>query len=443
LTKQSLNQVLDEHPLSLFQLVTILICGTIGLLDGFDMQSIAFVAPAVIREWAMAPSSFAPIFVAGGIGSLLASLPFGSVADRYGRRRCLLIVTAIAAAGTLATPFAANREQLLACRLVSSFGLGGMLPTLVALTAEYAPRRLRGLIVTATFCSFPLGAVLGGVISGVLLQDHDWRTVFWLGGLVTFLLLPVIAFRLPESPSWLARRGRTAEVAWIVGRMGRTATWDGRVAAPRQRERSGEGVLHVAREGRATVTLLLGLAFFVSLLLTFLMVNWVPTLAVRSGSTIRQGAFASALLNLAGIAGGLVISRIADRRTPHAVVASAYLLGALSVLTLSSVTYLASTIFLFTFVTGFFCIGAQVTLVSLASAYYPVEVRSSGVAVVSGMGRLGAIAGPLIGGVLIDGSNLGRALGWVVGGSALVAAAAVWLVHRRASLPKQRAVPST
>jgi len=443
LTKQSLSQLIDDQPFSRLQLLTILVCGAIGLLDGFDTQSIAFVAPAIIRDWGMAPSSFAPIFVAGGIGSLLASLPFGSVADRYGRRRCLLVVTVIATVGTLATPFAANREQLLACRVVSSFGLGGMLPTLVALTAEYAPRRLRGLIVTATFCSFPLGAVLGGIVSGVMIQDHGWHIVFWLGGLVPLVLLPVIAFWLPESLAWLARRGRREEIAQIVGRMHRADLWDGHLAAPGKRKPSGEGVLHVAREGRAGVTLLLGLAFFVSLLLTYLMVNWVPTLAVRSGSTIRQGAFASSVLNLAGIIGGLVISRISDKRVPYAVVAVAYALGAAGVFMLSMMADLASTIFLFTLVTGFFCIGAQVTLVSLASAYYPVEVRSSGVAVVSAVGRLGAIAGPLIGGLLIDGSNPGVALGWVVGSSALVAASAVWLVHGRAGLPTPRAVPST
>lgn len=438
---QTLEQLIDDHPLSALQLFTILTCGLIGLLDGFDTQLIAFVAPAIIREWALQPSNFTPIFVAGGIGSLAGSLPFGSVADKYGRRRCLMIVTTIAALGTMATPFVANREQLLACRVVTSFGLGGVLPVLVALAAEYSPRRLRGVLVTATFCSFPFGAVLEGAVAGAMIEEFGWRLLFWIGGLAPLLLLPVIAFALPESLAWLARHGREAGVARIVGRMGRAGLWDGQLATGAGPASRGAGVMHVARNGRGAVTLLLGTAFFVSLLLSYLLVNWVPTLAVRSGATIRVSALASSVLNLAGIVGGLLIARLGTRQSPHAVVASSYALGALGTIALSVLPGSVGAVFLMALVAGFFCIGGQVTLVALASIFYPVEVRSSGVALVSAFGRVGAISGPLVGGLLIDRDDPARALAWVVAAAALVAAASVWLVHRRVASRIGSAVP--
>jgi MFS transporter, AAHS family, 4-hydroxybenzoate transporter len=435
LAKQNLQQLIDDGPLGAYQLVTILICAVIGLLDGFDVQSIAFVAPSIAREWGIAPASFGPIFAAGIIGGLLGALPFGAIADQLGRRRCLIIVLAVIASGTLATPFTRSREELLACRLISGFGLGGVLPCIVALTMEYAPKRMRVFSATAMFCSFPLGAVLGGTIAGALITAHNWRSVFWIGGTAPLLLLPLVALRLPESLAWLARRGKEAEVTRIVGRLARQDAWDGHLGITFEPPRPGGSLLEVARNGRGYVTLLFCMAFVVSLLLSYLLVNWVPTIAVQSGATIRQGALASAMLNLASIIGALSIARIGDRLAPNAVVAGGYGIGAVGVLGLSAMATFSPPIFLFSFVAGFFCIGAQMTLVSLSSAYYPVEIRASGIAVVGSVGRLGAVTGPLLGGFLVDAHNPSRTLAWTTAACASIAGMAIWLVHRHQTLP--------
>jgi len=435
LAKQNLQQLIDDGPLGAYQLVTILICAVIGLLDGFDVQSIAFVAPSIAREWGIAPASFGPIFAAGLIGGLLGALPFGAIADQLGRRRCLIIVLAVIAAGTLATPFTHSPEELLACRLISGLGLGGVLPCIVALTMEYAPRRMRVFSATAMFCSFPLGAVLGATIAGALITAQNWRSVFWIGGAAPLLLLPLVALRLPESLAWLARRGKEAEVTRIVKRLARQDAWDGDLGIAFEPQRPGASLLEVARNGRGYVTMLYCMAFFVSLLLSYLLVNWVPSIAVQSGATIRQGALAAATLNLAGIIGSLSIARISDKLAPNAVVAGGYGIGAVGVLGLSVTANLSPSIFLFSFVAGFFCIGAQMTLISLSSAYYPVEVRASSIAVVGGVGRLGSVAGPLLGGLLVGGHNPSQILAWTTAACASIAGMAIWLVHHHQTLP--------
>jgi AAHS family 4-hydroxybenzoate transporter-like MFS transporter len=439
LAKQNLQQLIDDGPLGAYQLVTILICGMIGLLDGFDAQSIAFVAPSIAREWGIAPGSFGPIFAAGLIGGLLGALPFGAIADQMGRRRCLMIVLAVIAAGTLATPFTRSPEALLACRLLSGLGLGGVLPCIVALTMEYAPKRMRVFTATAMFCSFPLGAVLGATMAGALITEHNWRSVFWIGGAAPLLLLPVVALRLPESLAWLARRGREAEVTRIVRRLARQDAWDGDLDIAFEPQRPGGSLLEVARNGRGYVTLLYCMAFFVSLLLSYLLVNWVPTIAVQSGATIRQGALAAAMLNLAGIIGSLSIARISDKLAPNAVVAGGYGLGAVGVLGLSVMATFSPPIFLFSFVAGFFCIGAQMTLISLSSAYYPVEVRASSIAVIGGVGRLGSVAGPLLGGFLVGAHNPSQTLAWTTAACASIACVAIWLAHQHQSRPRKLA----
>jgi AAHS family 4-hydroxybenzoate transporter-like MFS transporter len=191
------------------------------MLDGFDTQAIAYVAPRITESWGLTPAAFGPIFSAGLIGLALGAFILSPLADRFGRKLILLISTAIFGVFALLTATAASMDQLLLLRLLTGLGLGGAMPNIIALTSEYSPSRLRATLVTIMFCGFPLGSTIGGLIAAPLMEAHDWQGVFVLGGVLPILLLPVLIVVMPESVRFLVARGAPqAKIAPIVRRLG-------------------------------------------------------------------------------------------------------------------------------------------------------------------------------------------------------------------------------
>lgn len=427
--RQTLGQLIDDHKLGGYQALIIGLCGVVALLDGFDTQSVAFVAPIMAKEWGIQTSVFGSVFAAGLAGGLVGAILFGLFADRVGRRLTVLVTVAIFAVGSLATVFTGSPMELTICRLLTGLGLGGAMPSIIALAAEYAPARSRATLVTAMFCGFPLGAVIGAIGSGPLIEAHGWKAVFIAGGLAPLLVLPVFALIAPESIAWLCKRGRGRDVEKILAKLKRRDLWD-EDAAVADANVTPVSLASVFRDGRAATSLLLGLAFFLSLLLVYLLVSWVPTLAVQAGHTMRASVMTAAVLNFAGIVGSLAIARANDRLNPHRIVAAAYAIGGAGALMFALSGDVGGMIFQFSLVAGLFCIGAQVTLVSLGSAAYPVEIRGTGVGFLMAAGRVGAICGPLVGATAIDGPRAGWVLALVVAVASIMTSVAILVVGR-------------
>src|SRR5438128_2065024 len=186
--KKDLEALIDSSPLSRFQVVTMALCSIVAMLDGFDTQAIAFVAPEIASAWHLDPSLFGPVFGAGLLGGLIGAMIFGSLGDRLGRKPNLMAAMLIFSIGSLLTPFATSIGQLVAIRLVTGLGLGGALPCFISLTSEYSPRRIRSTLVSLMFCGFPLGAVVGGMVSTQLIPNFGWTSVFIVGGALPLLL---------------------------------------------------------------------------------------------------------------------------------------------------------------------------------------------------------------------------------------------------------------
>ena len=426
---RSLAAILDDGRFSPYRLLIVLMCAALGLIDGYDTQAIAFLAPAIKSDWGLTSAQFAPVFVANAVGALCGAVPLGMVSDRIGRKSGILLGVAVAIVGTGASPLAASVTELAVLRFIGGLGLGSVLSPLIALTSEYAPARARRFAVTAMFSSFPLGAVLGAVATSALVGPENWRNAFWIGAALPTILLPIAALVLPESAWWLAQRGRTSAVCTILARLG-SSDWDGRAPSARA---DGTPLRAIFNEGRWPGTAFLSAACFASLLVIYLSVYWVPIITVSSGATLRGGALASAALNLAGIIGGLVIAKLADARGTR-IVALAYATGTLCLAFVGCFPSSTITITISVLVIGLFCIGAQMTLLAIASGHYPVEIRTTGVAFVGAWGKLGAVAGPLLGGVIAGTGDPARGLVVTVAAAAAVAALCVAAAGRPARL---------
>src|ERR1700709_2029341 len=219
-------EFIDAQPVGGFQIKLLLTCAAVLFLDGFDTTAIGFVAPSLAKEWSLTKGALGPVFSAGMFGLMIGALLFGPLADRIGRKKIIIFSTLAFGIGTLATAFVQDVNTLLVIRFLTGLGLGGAMPNTIALTSEFSPHRRRATMVMIMFCGFSLGAALGGFLAAALIPQFGWRSVFVVGGAAPLLLVPILAWRLPESVRFLALTGRAdARVAELLGFIGPTAAF--------------------------------------------------------------------------------------------------------------------------------------------------------------------------------------------------------------------------
>ena len=419
LQKMTLEELIDASSLSPPQWIVIGLCALVAMIDGFDTQSIGLAAPDIAAAWSVPVGQFGPVFSAGLFGGLLGATLFGAIADRLGRKPALLIAVASFGLVTLATPFCSSMPQLVAVRVLTGLGLGGALPAAISLTAEYAPRRLRATLVSLMFCGFPLGAVFGGLVAAKMLPAQGWTSIFYLGGAAPLVLLPVLALLLPESARYLAHR-KPELLERLLKKWGWSDRWNGESGTVL--DHAPGSVRELFADGLGGRTILLWATLFCSLLLTYLLINWVPILARRAGIGTQGAVLAVSTLNLGSIFGSLIIGRFSDRWGAMKMLGVAFLLGGLAVACLGLNPGSAAQMIGIAFVAGFFSIGAQICTVALSPTLYDTALRATGVGWAMAAGRTGAIVGPLIGGALLAGGLSPAALFLMVGAVSLLAA---------------------
>lgn len=380
----------------------LILCGLAVALDGFNTQAIGYVAPAIARDWHLGREALSPVFASGLIGLMIGALTFGPVADRFGRKRIIIACTAFFGVFSLATAAAHTLDQLIALRFIGGLGLGGVMPNSIALTSEFSPHRSRGTMVMVMFCGFPIGATIGGFAAASIIPAYGWQGVFILGGVLPILLVPVLMGMLPESIRHLVLQGhKPAEVRALLSRVHREFVFPGDTTFVIPEERApGLAVGHLFRHGRALLTLLLWIVFFTSLLDLFLLANWLPTVFHDAGISLSLSVIATALFQGGGVVGTLGLGWVVDRFGVYRVLTAIYFLGAIFIALLGHLHALAA-IMLCTFGAGVGIIGGQTGANVVAALIYPTYIRSTGVGWALGIGRIGSIVGPVIGGIML------------------------------------------
>src|SRR6202166_2558062 len=298
---------IDRQPVGGFQIKLLLACAAVLFLDGFDTQAIGYVAPALAKDLGLGRSVLGPVFSAGLFGLMIGALVFGPLADRVGRKKIIIFSTLAFGIGALATAFVHDVGTLLAIRFLTGLGLGGAMPNAIAMTSEFNPQRRRATMVMIMFCGFSVGAALGGLLAAWLIPQFGWRSVFAVGGIAPLVMVPILALRLPESVRFLAAHGRApARVAQLLKLVSpRTVFSPDAQFVVREAQLSGLPVLHLFREGRTPVTLLLWVVFFMSLLDLFFLANWLPTVLNDLGASVSASAAIRSMFHVAGGAGDI------------------------------------------------------------------------------------------------------------------------------------------
>jgi AAHS family 4-hydroxybenzoate transporter-like MFS transporter len=417
---------LDAARLGALHWLVLALTFAVAATDGLDAQIIGFTAPQIAAEFGIGNDRLGPVFSAALLGMTAGALLFGTLGDRFGRRRTMIFCVVLFGGGTLLTAFAGSVTQLMLLRLVTGLGLGGALPNAVTLVAEFAPGKHRPLLVTLMYIGFSVGGLLGGVIAGSLVVEHGWRAMFYVGGGLPLLLSVLLLALLPESPQYLARKAGTGAV--LAGLLTRIDPAGGyhpqdRYTLPHASARADLGELFRHRRVRNTV--LLWLAFFINLLVLFFLMNWLPKLLVDGGVPLAQAIRVTVMFNVGGVLGALALAWLSARHSPRRMLAAFFALGALAIMAIGLGDGRFAPVAAACFATGLFAGAAQVGLYPLATQVYPSAVRATGVGWAQAWGRIGSIFGPLAGGWLAVLEPRFAIYFLVFGAPLLVAAAAI------------------
>ncbi len=393
---------IDGRKLNAFNVQLVVVSFLVILVDGFDITVAALAVPHLIKAWGVTnPGAFGPVLGASLFGMLFGAPLIGHFGDRYGRRTAILVSYAIFGLFTLCAAWAASINQLVALRFLAGIGIGGLLPNIVALNAEFAPRRLQATAVMVSFAGITIGGSLPGPVAAYLVPTHGWQILFYLGGIVPLLFLGIIAAWLPESIRYLALKNRHEDVATLMQRM------DPGGAIP-------PGTQFTVREGQKlpfadlfkgelkVMTPLLWLLFALNLMAYFFLISWMPTLLASAKIPVEHAALATTVLQIGGCIGSFAMALPLDRRGMQPIVAlfllSVPIVGAIGYVALHSSTALLMVII---GLAGFCTLGAQSGMNAISGILYPTALRSTGSGAAFGIGRVGSILGPVVGGVLI------------------------------------------
>lgn len=394
------HKIIDEAKFRYFHWNVLFWCAVIIVFDGYDLVIYGVVLPKLMEVWQLTPVQ------AGALGSwalwgmMFGAFTLGTLADRIGRKWCIIICILLFSGFTVLTGYARNPDEFAIARFLAGLGIGGVMPNVVALMTEYAPKKMRSLLVAIMFSGYAVGGMLSAFLGMSIIPAYGWQPLFWIAGL-PLLALPIIIWLLPESIGYLLKLGKDAEVGAKLAKIQPSYT-------PQPGDNfsmpTGAGkevpLSSVFREGRALSTLMFWVAFFMCLLMVYAIGSWLPKLMQKAGYELGSSLSFLLVLNFGAIFGAIGGAYIADRFKLKWVLAIFFAIAALSI---SALGIKAPMIQLYVTVAfaGATTIGSQILLYAIVAQYYPMAFRSTGLGWASGVGRTGAILGPVIGGYLM------------------------------------------
>ncbi|WP_438393118.1 MFS transporter [Caballeronia sp. DA-9] len=395
--------MIDGRPLSPYQRLVLVLCGSVIFLDGLDTQSISVATKSMAVALDVPLASFGAVFSVLQLGGLLGTFIFGYLADRIGRRPLVIVAALLIGFLTLGTASVETYTQLMIVRFLGGVGLGGIFPCVLALGAEYVHSKSRGFAVALLFANYSLGAALGAMLNGYVLAHAGWRAVYLVGGGLSIAVALAIIVWLPESPHFLVSRGKTKKLRRVFERLYPRETIDIDVlrlrpcsTADDAPATAGVPIREIFGEGRLGVTLLLLGILVLSYATIKVMTVWLMPLLQTAGIPVVKASWVLASLDIGSMIGlglaGYVVSRFGTTRS---------LLPALLLLTMTTVLVGMEISKIAVLVPSGFVIGltggiGQSAPLALFALIYPTRVRSTALGLGGAAGQVGKIASPML-----------------------------------------------
>jgi len=399
-----ISRLLDERGLSPFQVRLLLWSILLSLIDGYDIGAIAFAAPHLVTSWGIDRSALGPVLSANNVGVLFGSALLGWVGDHYGRKPALITANLLFGILTFAAAYATDLTQLFWLRLFAGVGIGGVIPNLVAICTESAPRNLRATLPIVAVGCVPLGGAFAGFASALLVPRYGWPILFQIGGLLPIIIALAATIGLPESIKYMAlheRHRQKMERLVAALRPGVAVPANARFVVEDEQQTPTSNPVYLFQNGLWLITPLTWLLFALNLMGYYFLAGWTPTLLTAAKLPPATAAIAAALFQVGGTVGALSLCRWMQHHRFRGIA----LLLVLAVPVVGSIGFAGLTsqaaLLTATFFAGFVVLGVQIGINVVGAMLYPTSLRANGSGWQLGLGRLGSIAGPLAGALFV------------------------------------------
>jgi len=399
------SHLLDERGIAPFHVKLIVWSLFIAFIDGYDIAAIALAAPHLLRAWHLTPKELGPVLASSLVGILFGSMLFGWIGDRYGRKTALVGSLVVCGIFTWIAAFATNVEQMTWLRLLAGLGIGGVIPNMIALNIESAPRRSRGTLALIATGLVPIGGAIPGVIAATLVPQHGWPILFLIGGIAPLVIAGLAIPAMPESVKFMTlHESQRAKLAALLGvlKPGFSAPDNAAFVVEDEKQFPGFNPKYLFSEGLAVITPLLWLLFALNLMGYFFLLSWTPTLLTAAKLPPATAALTSASLQVGGTVGSLALAGWLNRKRFLAIailfVVAVPVVGAIGYIGVNSAK---PQLLLASFLAGFCVLGIQSGINVAGALIYPTSLRANGSGWELGIGRIGSIVGPLLGSLFV------------------------------------------
>jgi len=393
----NITETIDNSQVRSFQIGVFVLCGLCLIMDGFDVQSWGFVAPALFTEWGIT-SAAGRVASMTLIGVMIGSLLFSMLADKIGRRPVLIGATLYFSALTLITARVTTLDQLLIIRFIAGLGLGAIMPNAVALVGEYSPKQSRVMAMLVVSNGFTVGAAVAGFIATYLIPRFGWRSVFYFGGTVPLVIGLLMFVALPESLQFLTLKKKSGDLIakWLKRVEPSIALTPASQFVVNEEKKEGVPIVTLFHEGRATGTLLLWTMQFMNLINLYMLSTWLPTIARGMGLAATAALMVGTMFQTGGAIGSIAIGKPIEKWGFFGVLIACFGGAAVMIALIGQPGLTKSMLFVVVFLAGWGIFAGQAGNNAVAATYYPTTLRSTGVGAALGVGRIGSILGPYV-----------------------------------------------
>jgi MFS transporter, AAHS family, 4-hydroxybenzoate transporter len=399
------SQLLDDAGLRAFQIKLIAWSTLIALIDGYDIGAVAFAAPHLIQSWHVPPKSLGLVLTASNFGVLFGSQIFGWVGDRYGRKTSLIACNLLFGVFTYWAAYSTNLTELFILRTIAGLGIGGVIPNVVAINAESAPRHLRATLAIIATGMVPIGGAVAGFAAAAFIPHYGWPVLFHIGGVAPIAFAAVAMVGMPESIKFMAlHEGQRSKLERLIAaiRPDFKVPANARFVIEDEQQFPSSNPRYLFRNGLEVITPLIWLIFILNLMGYFFLISWTPTMLVAAAHASQTvAALTGAGLQVGGTVGALLLCWWLQRQRFLAIailfLIAVPIVGAVGYAGLASTTALVIVAFL----AGAVVLGIQTGINVVGAMIYPTSLRANGSGWQLGLGRFGAIIGPLAGTLLV------------------------------------------
>lgn len=440
--KVNINETIDNANFSLFHWKVLVWCLLIIIFDGYDLVIYGVALPLLMQQWSLTAVQAGLLASAALFGMMFGAMIFGTLSDRLGRKKTIMICVTLFSGFTFLGAFATNPVEFAILRFIAGLGIGGVMPNVVALMTEYAPKKIRSTLVAIMFSGYAIGGMTSALLGAWLVKDMGWQIMFLIAG-IPLLMLPIIWKFLPESLAFLIKSGKEEQAKQIINKLLPT-----RDIHQNTQLVFNENIHHEApvkalfQDGRAFSTFMFWIAFFMCLLMVYALGSWLPKLMLQAGYSLGASMLFLFALNIGGMVGAIGGGALADRFHLKPVITSMFVIGAAALILLG---FNSPQIVLYSLIAlaGAATIGSQILLYTFVAQFYPTTVRSTGMGWASGIGRIGAIIGPVLTGALLT-FELPHQMNFLaIAIPGVIAAFAIFLVNLKVSVNVPESSKST